>query len=367
MKQASKKPKILFLLYSGLGGHANVIFNLIDAGLSDKLEVELLFYGIENIISEYKEKCNQSGITYAYIKKRQGLDFGFYFKIINYISKSSSKIVFLNGSYLVGPALVAKIKTKFQIIVRETQANHLKSRIEKVSSVLSLKYADYTVYLTEEYAGQSREKHSKLYKPEKVRIISNGLKVQKTNNTIPLNNSESRTFTLGMVSRIVPIKDHFTLLIAVSRLKNIDYKLVIAGDGSNLLKLKRAVDNLGIQANVEFVGAITQEQITKLLLSLDVYVHATLGETMSTSIMQAMAAGLPIIASDVDGVNNMIVQNETGFLVPPKEPEAMAQAILKLHRHPMDCKRMGDNAFKYAKANLSREVMLDKYLKILSI
>ena len=101
----------------------------------------------------------------------------------------------------------------------------------------------------------------------------------------------------------------------------------IAGDGDFKEELVEYTEQLGLTNDVEFTGMIPEKALVNFLQSLDIYVHASLGETMSTAIMQAMACKLPIVASDVNRINNMITNNITGILVPSQREYELAKAI----------------------------------------
>jgi len=109
-----------------------------------------------------------------------------------------------------------------------------------------------------------------------------------------------------MQSRLSETKDHTTLLDAFALvLKSMNaavVKLYIAGDGVCRSSLEKQTQNLNISHAVEFTGMLEETDLPQFINSLNIYVHATLGETMSTAIMQVMACRLPIIASDVLGV-----------------------------------------------------------------
>ena len=109
---------------------------------------------------------------------------------------------------------------------------------------------------------------------------------------------------------------------------------------------------------------LEEKALVIFLQQLNIYVHASLGETMSTSIMQAMACGKPIIASDVPGINNMIENNVTGVLVPAKNAGAMVEAIMLLINNPMLANKLAANAFNFALENYSNKKMLDNYKTI---
>jgi glycosyltransferase involved in cell wall biosynthesis len=95
-----------------------------------------------------------------------------------------------------------------------------------------------------------------------------------------------------------------------------------------------------------------------------VYIHASLGETMSTAIMQAMACGKAIVASDVDGINNMITNGLTGLLVRVQDKEQMAIAISSLITDKALRKRLETAALKTAKNTFSDRLMFLRYKKI---
>jgi L-malate glycosyltransferase len=106
---------------------------------------------------------------------------------------------------------------------------------------------------------------------------------------------------------------------------------------------------------------LEEKDLPEFINSLDIYVHATLGETMSTAIMQVMACRVPVIASDVPGVNNMIIHEQLGLLVPVKNETAMAEAIVYLLDHPEVAAKLSGNAFDFAITHYSNTSMLDKY------
>jgi glycosyltransferase involved in cell wall biosynthesis len=172
-----------------------------------------------------------------------------------------------------------------------------------------------------------------------------------------------------MQSRLSETKDHTTLVAAFYKLlKNNQFtkqvKLFIAGDGICRFALEQQVKNLGIEDSVIFTGMLEEAALPSFINSLDIYVHATLGETMSTAIMQVMACNLPIIASDVLGVNNMIKHEQNGLLVPAKDPEKLYQSLLQLIQDKSKANCLANAAFIFAIENYSNQKMLNSYNRI---
>ena len=359
--------KILHLLYSGLGGHGNVFFSLLQADKKKEFNYEAVFNGVEDIRQEYIERCKEMNIPYTFIKKQPGKHFSFYYQLFKAIKKVKPEVIFLHGSMAVLAAFAAGFLSgnKPKIIVRETQAMHMKTNPDKIALNIAMLLADYIVFLSKGYQQDVKKKIGSFYRSKKVNIIPNGIDLDFF---CPAIKQENNTTVLGMVSRLVNIKDHITLFGAIRLMKNnypsFNVKLLIAGDGTYRTALEKKVDELNLRDIVFFTGMLNEKDLPRFLQSLDIYIHASLGETMSTAIMQAMACGLPIIASDVDGINNMITDNKTGLLVSVKNEEKLADAIYNLACNTVLQKTLAANALQYAKEKLSNERMYNNYKQL---
>jgi glycosyltransferase involved in cell wall biosynthesis len=275
----------------------------------------------------------------------------------------------MHGSAYILPAKIAALfsNKKTKIVVRETQANHLKTKAQWVSLTGSMFFADHIICLTQEFRDQIKEKLGWLFRGKKVVVISNGINLDIYK---PGNRTTGENIVIGMQSRLVRIKDHITLLKAFALLKQkqtgqaFNLKLRIAGDGDFKDELVKYTAELGLNDDVEFTGMIPEDELVVFLQSLDIYVHASLGETMSTAIMQAMACKLPIVASGVNGINNMITDDMTGLLVPVKNEQALADAIQQYRADGNLRQLHARNAFEYALANFSNQKMAESYKNI---
>ena len=357
--------KILHVLYSGLGGHGNIFFSFVKNGANDGLQYEALFNGIEAVKPESLERCATFNVDWHFVAKKKGLDIGYYRKLMKWIRKSDADIVFLHSAAYILPAKLGSLfsKRKKRIIVRETQANQLKSKMEWFWLAVAMLAATNIVFLSEEYRIEISKKLRCCYRSKKIKVIPNGIDLDlfKPEKKYP---GEKKIF--GMQSRLVPIKDHLTLLEAFSIIRSADknYLLKIAGDGEYRQVLVDRAAALGLGGAVEFTGIITEDDLPEFLCSLDIYVHASLGETMSTAIMQAMACGLPVIASDVMGINNMIEDENTGILVPSKDATALARAMGSLMADEPKRTALSLAARQYAENKFSNKRMLDAYRQL---
>jgi glycosyltransferase involved in cell wall biosynthesis len=130
-----------------------------------------------------------------------------------------------------------------------------------------------------------------------------------------------------MVARFTGFKDHALLLRAFARVPG-EARLKLVGDGDTLPAAKRLAEELGIRERVEFKGS--RGDVPEILAQTDVFVLASKTETLPISILEAMRAGLPVIASDVGGVSEEVVDGETGLLVSSGSVEELSSALNRL-------------------------------------
>ena len=124
-----------------------------------------------------------------------------------------------------------------------------------------------------------------------------------------------------------------------------------------LPEMKTQVRLMGISDNVRFAG--WRKDIEEILPMFDIFVLPSLNEGMGRVLVEAMAAAVPIVASDTGGIPDVVRHRENGFLVPPGDPEALAEALLQLMRNPDEADRMGHNGRRLA-AGFSVEEMILK-------
>jgi glycosyltransferase involved in cell wall biosynthesis len=134
-----------------------------------------------------------------------------------------------------------------------------------------------------------------------------------------------RIVSLG---RLKAPKDFPTLLAALALLRDVPFEVVIVGDGPERGRLEGEAHRLGLSGVVTFAGE--RHDVPAFLGEADCFVLSSTSEGMPLSILEAMAAGLPVVASDVGGVSELVAEGTTGSLVPPSDPEALATALRPL-------------------------------------
>jgi sugar transferase (PEP-CTERM/EpsH1 system associated) len=165
---------------------------------------------------------------------------------------------------------------------------------------------------------------------------------------------------VGTVGRLDPVKDHTGLIRAfVEGLAHRAAVLVIAGDGPTRPELAALVRTLGVDDRVRLLGE--RDDIPLVLRALDLFVLPSVGEGISNAILEAMATGLPVVATRVGGNGELVSDGLTGRLIEPRSTAALAQAIRQYLDAPLLAKMHGRAARGRAERDFSLERMLAGY------
>jgi len=209
----------------------------------------------------------------------------------------------------------------------------------------------------------------------KILVIPNGIDTERFNpegNFADIRKGFSikeSDIVLGFVGRVVPAKGLEYLIDALPFLKKEfkNIKLLITGEGSTMERLKKKAKENNVHDSIIFTGK--RRDIPDILSCTDIFVMPSVAEGLPNALLEAMAMGKPIVATEVGGIPEVIKNRHSGFLVPPRNPEALATAIKDLISNEQLAAKMGQAARHIVLDNLSIKAIAQKwqtlYLSIL--
>ena len=182
----------------------------------------------------------------------------------------------------------------------------------------------------------------------KIHVVYNGVEPPQLN---PSFNAKTKKIELGLgpedrvlpyIASLGPPKGHKYFLPAIKKLiKDFpDVKFLFVGEGSLRGEIEREIERLGLKENVLLCGF--RKDIPEILSTAEFYIHPSTREALSIAILEAMVMGKAVVANKVGGIPEAVVEGETGLLVPPKDTEAMARAIIELLQSPPRAREMGE-------------------------
>ncbi|MFH0969507.1 MAG: glycosyltransferase family 4 protein [Patescibacteria group bacterium] len=202
---------------------------------------------------------------------------------------------------------------------------------------------------------------------QEISVIPNGIDI---NQFVKLESQKveslnTQNFKILCVTRITPRKGIKYLIEAFKKLseKNDNISLQIIGDGDEKESLENLARELKIENKVEFTGLVPHEKLPPYFQSADVFILPSLNEGMSNSMLEALASGLPLIATDTGGTKELLEDEVNGFIVKMKDSQDLADKIKIMMRNRELRKRMGEESRKKTQ-NLSWEKVANQYLDL---
>lgn len=194
----------------------------------------------------------------------------------------------------------------------------------------------------------------------KMRCIHNGLSMPELPSS-PLCFSPP---TFILIGRLTLEKGFDMAIRAFALLKEKTAKLLIVGDGEERKFMEELVETLGLQSSVHFTGVLTKDEIPSWINQATIVLVPSYFESFGLVALEAMQMGRPVIASAVGGLQEIIVHGETGLLVPPRDPEALALAMEELLANPEETMKMGAKGKERALKVFTLHQNVDQYEQI---
>jgi len=229
--------------------------------------------------------------------------------------------------------------------------------------------------VTVSQAVKTRVAETQWVRPSRISVIHNGVdpgKVRHLRAHEPAPGAirtveADRDCTVCCLANLRPIKGQHHLIesaeLVLRMYPRTRFLLVgnFEGDPAYYSELKARVQGLGLADRIQFLGEVSSSETAGLLAAADISVLPSLSEGLSNTLLESMAVGIPVVATAVGGNPEVVVDGETGFLVPASDPRAMADALLRLLRDPELREAMGRRGALRMVERFSTDTMVRKY------
>ena len=360
--------RILFVNHSlGMGGIETMIVDLARLLPNEQFSAEVaVFEGGGTLEKTLIER----GIPVHRLQKRAGIDFRLLLRLRRLLKERNIGVVHShNFSAWLYSSLAARSLGNIVHVHTEHSGVGTMQRRHVVERWLSR--------LTPHVVAVSKHVHQVMINdigiaPKRVALVHNGV---NTGRFAP--NSVTRMVmrealglgkddvAIGIIARLAPVKNHALLLRAFAHVlqtqKNRAHLMVI-GDGPERAVLMALSAQLGVISHTRFLGE--RRDTEALLNALDIYALSSLSEGMNLTLLEAMSAGLPIVATAVGGNGEIVQDGITGFLVPVTNVGAMSERLVKLIEDPSLRRQFGMAAREAAIERFDERVMIESYLSL---
>ncbi len=322
-------------------------------------------YDVEFVVqpeSPLHEKAAEAGLPVLPLRMRSEFDPLAVFKLARRMRKSGCRLVHFHEAHglAVGAGAARRAQVPLRFVSRRVDFP-LKSRTKYTRDV------DAIIAISE---GVRRVLLDSGVPPSLVQVIPSGIDFS------PFDEVGSRDFLrrefsfapdeylVGIVAALEDHKGHAYLIQASKVVKEQAprVRFIVVGSGSLRMMLDRQARELGVEDIVFFLGF--REDVPRILASLDLFVLSSHHEGMGSSLLDAMASRLPVVATRAGGIPEVVMDRETGLLVPPRDPDALAQAILELYRDRELAARLARSGLAVVHRKFSAEAMAGKVAEL---
>jgi glycosyltransferase involved in cell wall biosynthesis len=316
-----------------IGGLQQVVVNICRTINREKFDISVLCL---RALGEFVPEVESLGIKVHFLpQKKRGTDYFSFLKVAEILRRERIEVIHTHNTQPFVDGTIAAQLSGVKTVVHTDHARDFPDKLRYMIAEHLMSYFAYRVVGVSEHTSNNLVKYEKI-SPRKVITIENG--IDGTRFEIEIDRERKRKELglsvngpiIGLGVRLVKLKGITFLLQAMPEIikAHPDVMLLIAGDGELKDALQQESQCLGIEGHVRFLGG--RLDIPELLKLFDVYVLPSLSEGMPMVLLEAMAAGCPIVATDVGGVSKVVRNGENGLLVKARHPGQLAVAVNRL-------------------------------------
>lgn len=370
---ADKRPLIVHLIHRlDVGGLQNGVVNLINRLPEERFRHAVICM---TDYTDFRDRIERKDVEVFALHKQPGQDFGLYVRLYRLLRRLRPQLLHSRNLATVEgqlPAWLARVPCRVHgehgwDIVDPDGNNKKYQWLRRLFIPFVHRYVplsrELERYLTE-----------KVGVPEyKVTRIYNGVDTQRFNpegvRSLPESFGQAQDLiVIGTVGRMHGVKDQLTLVRAFTRLTEMvpeakdRLRLVLVGDGPLRVQAEAVLSEYEVRAAAWLPGE--REDIPDILRAMDLFVLPSSAEGISNTVLEAMASGLPVVATAVGGNPELVREGECGALVPPGDAAAMADVLATYVRDPVRLRAHGEAARARAETHFSLAGMLDRYTRL---
>ncbi|MFH1777510.1 MAG: glycosyltransferase family 4 protein [Candidatus Omnitrophota bacterium] len=357
------------------GGSAeNTLFTVakLDKERFDTVLVSGITHDPDNQVTDFIRKENINYVLIPELVREIALlkDIKAFFKILNFIRKERFDIVHTHSSKAGMLGRWAAKLAGVKIIIHTPHGhifygyfNYFLTQVFIFLEKITAKITDRIITLTK----RGKEEHIKygIACADKLVPVYSGIEIEKFRNyqidkikQKKILKADKKTAIIGTVSRLESVKGGVYFISALPEIIKTfpKLKVFIIGGGTEKENLERLTRKLGVAKNVVFMGEC--QDISWSVSTFDVFVLSSLNEGMGRCLLEAQALGVPVVATRVGGIPEVVKDGVTGFLVPPQNSEAIAEAVIKLLKDDFLREQMSRQARENIDYRFSVEAMV---------
>lgn len=348
------------------GGLERVVINLM-RGVNRLDYRSILFILGEG--GKLVDELEQDGLEFVALNKKPGMDYRLFGRMARHFKREVVDVVHAhNFSPLVYGAVAGRLSGASGVVYT---AHGVKTSGRRKQSLFQrFRLVDKMVFVSDDARSVAVERGGVAVR--NILTIVNGVDLDRYS-VSPAGDRETKrrevgispgAEVVGIVARLTPAKDHSNLFRAFKRVLSVTpgARLLVVGDGELRGELEAEVIELGVQGEVIFLG--DRSDVPDLLGIMDVFVLSSYTEGLAMTLLEAMAAGLPIVATRVGGNTEAVVDGQTGFIVPPRDERALAGAVLELLEDKERAREMGRMGRARAVEKFGTDTMVREYEKL---
>jgi glycosyltransferase involved in cell wall biosynthesis len=369
MQRTNRRPTICQVLHGLRVGGAEVLAARLVRRFRE--DFHFVFYCLDELGSLGQE-LRDEGFTVEVLGRRPGFDWHCSVELAQFLRRQRVELIHAHQYTPFFYALTARLLFRQPPVLFTEHGRWFPDypRPKRVvANRLLLQQRDRTVGVGE--AVRQALIHNEGLPAERVGVVYNGVELDRFNNSreerdvaLQAMGLERGDFVLLQVARLDPLKDHPTALLTVDRLRHEipNLRLVLVGEGPEERSIRDLIHRLGIDHHVRLLGL--RSDVARLLHAADVLLLTSKSEGVPLTAIEAMAAGLPVVATSVGGLPEVVQNGKTGWLVPAGDPAALAERILVLARDPGLRQQMGRLGRERAQSMFAEDKMHHGYRRL---